>query len=387
VVDPDLPGGLLVAGGAGDRGGAVKARLLGLAANVVLLFVSAATVLLGLEGALRVRRFVPERQVAARRMVDGRWTTLLDCYPSNPRGYFDVDLRRPQSRARYFRVAPHRYDAIAMRHPWAVVSECNHLRFRDVVPADKREGVKRVVMFGDSFTEGQGVKEDDTVARVLQRRLDATAPGRYEVRNCGRRGLDFPELFDAFRTSLQYEPDLVVYALVLNDADRPPEFQARQSYVNDWILDRENPADDVPPAHRLRLVDFVSDRVSAWRVGRATTRWYLDMWSDANPGWATTREHILEMDVEMRRRGGRLLVAPWPLLVALEGDYPFRPAHEAIRRFCLEQRIPYHDLLPAFLGRRTSDLWVHPVDRHPNEVAHRLAAESLLPEVLRLAGR
>jgi len=363
----------------------MSARLRGLAANAALLLGSAAAVLLALEVTLRVGGFVPERQVASRRMVDARWTTLLDCYPSNPRGVFDVDLRRPESRARYFQVAPRRYDAIAMRHPWAVVSEYNHLRFRDVVPAPKREGVKRVVLFGDSFTEGQGVKEADTLARVLQRLLDEAVPGRYEVRNCGRRGLDFPPLFDAFRASLEYEPDLVVYALVLNDADRPPEFQARQSYVNDWILDRENPADEVPPPRRLRLVDFVSDRVGAWRVGRATTRWYLDMWSDANPGWTRTRERILEMDVQMRGRGGRLLVAPWPLLVGLESDYPFRPAHEAIRRYCLEQRIPHHDLLPAFLGRKTPDLWVHPVDHHPNEIAHRLAAESLLPDVLKLA--
>ncbi len=363
----------------------MSSRLRGLVVNLALLVGSLAIALLGLEMALRVGRFVPERELATRRMVDARWTTLLDCYPSNPRGYFDVDLRRPESRARYFRVAPRRFDAIAMRHPWAVVSEYNHLRFRDVPPAPRSEGVRRVVVFGDSFAEGQGVKEADALARVLQRRLDEAAPGRYEVRNCGRRGLDFPELFEAFQASLEYEPDLLVYALVLNDADRPSAFQARQSYVNDWILDRENPADEVPPPRRLRLVDFVSDRVSAWRVGRATTRWYLDMWSDANPGWATTREHVLEMEARLRRRGGRLLVAPWPLFVSLEGGYPFVPAHEAIRRFCLEQGIAHHDLLPAFLGQRTSDLWVHPVDRHPNEVAHRLAAESLLPEVLKLA--
>jgi len=355
-------------------------------ANLALLLGSLALVVIGLEAALRLGGFAPERETATRRMVDARWTTLLDCYPSNPRGYFDIDLRRPESRARYHGVAPHRFDAIAMRHPWAVVSEYNHLRFRDVAPAPRPAGVKRVVVFGDSFTEGQGVKEADTLARVLERRLNEAAPGRYEVRNCGRRGLDFPELFDAFETSLEYEPDLLVYALVLNDAFRPPAFQARQSYVNDWILDRENPADEVRPAHRLRLVDFVSDRLTAWRVGRETTRWYLEMWSDANPGWAKTQERIVEMDRQVRQRGGRLLVAPWPLLVSLDRGYPFAPAHEAIRRFCLGAGIAHHELLPALQRRPTEELWVHAVDRHPNEIAHRLAAESLLPEVLKLAG-
>lgn len=355
-------------------------------ANAALAGGALALCLVALEAALRLAGFAPERQFASRRMVDTRWTTLLDCYPSNPRGYFDIDLRRPQSRTRYYRIAPRRFDQIAMRHPWAVASDYNHLRFRDLPPAPRPEGVRRVVVFGDSFAEGQGVKELDTLARVLERRLNETTPGRYEVRNCGRRGLDFPELFDAFETSLDYQPDLLVYALVLNDADRPPAFQARQSYVNDWILDRESPPDEVRPAHRLRLVDFVSDRVTAWRVGRETTRWYLEMWSDANPGWATTRERILEMDRRLRQRGARLLVAPWPLFVSLESGYPFETAHETIRRFCLERGIAHHDLLSAFRGRKTAELWVHPVDRHPNETAHHLAAESLLPDLLRLAG-
>jgi hypothetical protein len=47
--------------------------------------------------------------------------------------------------------------------------------------------------------------------------------------------------------------------------------------------------------------------------------------------------------------------------------------------------IARHDLLPALRGRTDESLWVHPVDRHPNEIAHRLAAESLAPVVRRLA--
>jgi lysophospholipase L1-like esterase len=239
------------------------------------------------------------------------------------------------------------------------------------------------VIFGDSFTEGQGVKEPDTLARVLEQRLNAAEPGRYEVRNCGRRGLDFPDLLEPFATSLQYEPDLVVYALVLNDAARPPEFQARQTYVNDWILDRENLPDEQPAPRgpRSLLLDFARDRITAWRVGRETTRWYLEMWSDLNPGWAKTQEYVRQMDAQARQAHARLLVASWPLLVGLEAGYPFEPAHRSIAAFCAQAAIPYHDLLPAFRGRRAAPLWVHAVDRHPNEIAQRIAAESLAPAV------
>lgn len=358
-------------------------------ANLALALGSIVFVLVLVEGTLRLAGYAPERQLATRRMVDAGWTRLLDCYPSNPREYFEINLHDAGSRQRYFSIAPHRFDAIARWHPWAVLSRYNHLRFRDLPPEPRGPGVYRVVLFGDSFTEGQGVKERDTVARVLGDLLEERQPGRFEVRNCGRRGLDFPDLLEGFEDALQYEPDLLVYALVLNDAVRPPEFQARQSYINDWILDRERLPDETsapPGLFRLRTWDLVADRVSAWRVGRETTRWYVDMWGEGNPeGWRRTREIMRDMDRRVNRGGGRFLVAAWPLFVGLEGPYPFTAAHETIGRFCRGAGIPWLDLLPVFLGHPSSDLWVHPVDRHPNEVAHRMAAEALLPVVLRLA--
>ena len=360
-----------------------------LAGSVALLLASLALGVVLLELAVRAR-LLPEGEPPVRRMVDARWTTLLDCYPSNARGYFAIDLRQPASAERYRRLAPLRFDEIARRHPWAVESRYNRLRFRDDEPAPKPTGTLRVLVFGDSFAEGQGVKEEDALARQLSRVLGARAPGRFEVRSAARRGLDFPELSEAFATALTaYAPGLVLYTLTLNDAVQPPEFRARQDFVNDWILDRQRPPDDAPepPPLRLRSLAFVRSRLESLRVGRATTAWYLDMWSERNPGWRETRERLLAMKDSLAARGGRLVVAPWPLLVGLEGGYPFLPAHAEIERFCLSAGIAHHDLLGAFRGRRSEELWVHPVDHHPNEVAQRLAAEALAPLVTRLAAR
>ncbi len=359
-------------------------RLLG---SFALLLGSIAVCVLLLELLARVG-LLPPQEPAVRRMVDARWGTLLDCYPSNPRGYFDIDLRLAANADRYRRLAPHRFDAVARAHPWAVESRYNGLRFRDSEPSPKRTGILRVLVFGDSFAEGQGVKEGDTLARQLGRLLDERAPDRFEVRSAARRGLDFPELGAAFDTAVAaYAPDLVVYTLTLNDAVQPPEFRARQAFVNDWILDRQHPPDDPaePSPYRLRVVDFVRSRVEALRVGRATTEWYLDMWSDRNPGWRETRERLLSMQRDLGARGARFLVAPWPLFVGLEGGYPFLPAHREIERFCLASGIAHHDLVAAFRGRTSAELWVHAVDHHPNEIAHRLAAEALAPQVLKLA--
>jgi hypothetical protein len=141
----------------------------------------------------------------------------------------------------------------------------------------------------------------------------------------------------------------------------------------------------VPLPGHSRLRAFVSDRVETWRVGRATTRWYLDMWDEPNrEGREKTFAYLREMNRRLQERGARLLVAPWPLFVALEGGYPFTPIHDAVARFCLEAGIPHHDLLSVFRGRSSESFWVHPVDRHPNELAQRMAAEDLLPVVQKL---
>lgn len=355
------------------------------------LLLSATSVLVAfllMEAAFRLLGFVPERYRMTARMASARWTLLLDCFPTNPRGYFDIDLREPASREKYFHVAPLRYDTVAKRAPWAVESRYNSLRFRDAPLGPKPPGVKRVMVLGDSFTEGQGVKEPDTCSRVLERLLNEAEPGKWEVRNCARRGTDFPALYEAFERILPYEPDLVIYALVLNDADQSEAFHARQSYVDDWIVDRgrqEDEAEAEPGLFRSRVFDFVQDRLQAYRIGRETTRWYLDMWGEGNrDGWERTQAYLREMNRQAGQRGARLLVAPWPLFVALEGAYPFTPAHETIARFCLEAGIAHHDLLPVFRGRPSASFWVHPVDRHPNETAHRLAAEALAPVVREL---
>jgi lysophospholipase L1-like esterase len=350
-------------------------------ARLALVLASVAGILLVLEAFLRAAGYTPERFRSTGRLVDARWRVLLDCYPTNPRGYFDIDLREPGMRERYQSLAPHRYDAVVRRAPHAVEFRYNALRFRDVDPAPRPAGVRRIAVVGDSFTEGQGVKEPDTYPRVLERLLRAGG-GAWEVRNCGRRGIDFPELGDALEDALLYEPDVVILGMVLNDGERSPEFQARQSYVNDWILDRGHllaGGREAPPFGRLdsRLAALVRERVESYRIGRDTARWYREMYGAANrEGWERTQADLKAFDRRMRERGGRFVVATWPLLVDLEAD-PFADVHQVIATFCDTAGILHHDLRPALRARASPELWVHPVDMHPNEVAHRLAAESL----------
>jgi GDSL-like Lipase/Acylhydrolase family len=346
--------------------------------------------MLALEAALRIAGYSPARSQAPGELYSRRERVFLDCYPSNPRGYFDVDLRLPDVRARYEALGVPGIAEVAARAPFAVEVRYNGLFFRDREPGPKPAGVLRVVMLGDSFTEGQGVKEPDTTARRLEARLNAAGATRWEVLNCARRGADFPSLHKMFEKVLPFEPDVLVHAMVLNDPERSKAFEARRGHLDDWILDRRRLLDGAPSPPGLlssRLFALAGDRVDAWRVARETTRWYLDLYGPPNAeGWARTQEEMRDMDRRQRARGGRMLVASWPLLVDLDA-YPFASADEAVARFCAAAGIPRVDLRDALRGRPAESLWVHPVDHHPNEVAHELAAAALVDRVRALAPR
>ena len=194
----------------------MNARLREGLGRLALVVAALAVVAIGLEVLFRLLG-LPARFPAPGELYSRRERVFLDSYPTNPRGYFDIDLRDPAVRERYRWMAPHRLDAVAQRAPWAVESRYDALRFRDVELGPKRPGVRRVMVLGDSFTEGQGVKEGDTYPRRLEALLNASGTGEWEVRNCGRRATDFPELFATFEQILPYAPDLVVYGMLASE--------------------------------------------------------------------------------------------------------------------------------------------------------------------------
>jgi len=345
-----------------------------------------ASLLLGLVAAETVLGVMPPPMGNVLNVYNRTTTAGLDCYPTNPRGYFDLDLRDPATRDRFESLRVRRVEDCASYAPHAVELRYNSLQFRDREPGPRRPGVRRVAVLGDSFTEGQGVKEPDAYPRALERALDPSGT-RWEVLNFGRRGADFPALDDTFEELLEFDPDVLVYGMMLNDCEASPGFRARHAFVTD-MLDgpRRKPAlISIPPPFGSRTALFVQRRLEQYRVDRAMTAWYGELYAEPNrEGWQRTQAYIERMHRRMRLRGGHFLVATWPVLAHLDRDYPFREAHETVGRFCHASGIAWLDLLPVLSGHSAAELWVHPLDPHPNALAHRLVAEAIAPAVRRL---
>jgi sugar phosphate isomerase/epimerase/lysophospholipase L1-like esterase len=112
---------------------------------------------------------------------------------------------------------------VLARPEFRVPARINDAGFRGgPLPGAKRAGVYRIVVLGDSFTWGYGVRERQAYPARLARRLNARTGGapRVEVVNLGVPGagpLDY--LWHLEHTGLALDPDLVVVGLFANDVN------------------------------------------------------------------------------------------------------------------------------------------------------------------------
>ncbi|MEO8602559.1 MAG: SGNH/GDSL hydrolase family protein [bacterium] len=82
----------------------------------------------------------------------------------------------------------------------------------------KAPGVFRIVCLGDSSTFGFNVEESDSYPAVLQRLLDESHPGRFEVINLGVPGYSGRQGLELLRRqALALSPDLVTFGFGTND--------------------------------------------------------------------------------------------------------------------------------------------------------------------------
>lgn len=189
-------------------------------------------------------------------------------------------------------------DQLATQTPHAVSLRFSEELCRGGALAESPAAIRRILLIGDSFTEGQGVREEQTFPAILQARQQD-----WLLMNCARRGYDFPRLTEWMDEHLSLAPSLVVYAMVLNDPEQSQAFRAQQHFLNDWILDRRNTVErmEVMSPWTLRLPLLVRDRIESARVAAETTRWNNDMTGAPNrDGWQRTLQHLEHM-----QRSGR----------------------------------------------------------------------------------
>jgi hypothetical protein len=181
----------------------------------------------------------------------------------------------------------------------------------------KPPGVERVLLLGDSFTEGFGVAESDTVRTLLEVQLNHATSGRFEVINGGTTGYSTDQEYLFYLDQgRRYDPDIVVLFLYYNDLsddtvgglDKP-----RFDLVDGKLQLRDSPVP--PPSPAISAWLRRGFRLKAWR-GSMALRLLSDRTAAFNPGLH-------------QKLVGLGLAAPARATRSIPGEFwPFRPARQ-----------------------------------------------------------
>jgi hypothetical protein len=250
----------------------------------------------------------------------------------------------------------------------------NRSAFRDdveYVPL-RTAGKPRVSFLGDSFTEGQGIREveDRFVNRIRAARPD------WEIQALCRAGLETEGEIELLKRVLDagFQLDRVVLIYCLNDiSDLVPSWGASMQQLaqrrreRGWLVRHSYLADALDLRLLLQRDPGLSDYFGNLRGAYAGAT------------WTAQQARLRELTQMVQANGGTLLVVVFPFIHALGKDYAFADAHRALADFWSSQGIPMLDLLPVFDGQPPDALRVNARDAHPNERANELAAQAILP--------
>jgi hypothetical protein len=250
-----------------------------------------------------------------------------------------------------------------------VLIEVNSIGLRYPELGQKTKDEFRVLVLGDSVTLGDFVQEDETLTRQLEK-LTAGRSKRILFINAGLPGVGTMEelyLYQEVRDRVQ--PDLVLVAMYLNDAQTAAGFYARaipspfsKSRFLGWAANRvqligktffREQGVQIDPKWRdgfragrnLHTGDmFESKDAFDFEIYNA----FMDFGLAWNPkSWEILDGIVASLQKETREKGSQLAILLFPVHIQVLGSYQDHYPQDRCRQLCARHGIPYLDPLPA----------------------------------------
>lgn len=338
--------------------------------------------ILAVEVALHVVGPKPGNHRSKRLLRNSAEKLYYHCYPSNPSGELRelpkvvgddwevIELRTPPAKLDLSRLS---------KTPWGVRYQRTSRGFRgSEIPIAAKPGVTRMGMVGDSFVFGEGVWQERTLPAQIQDLLG----DEYDVLNLGLPGANFQaDVQLATAAAGQLGCRRVVVVFVPNDVALSDELTRRQNDIHDLINIRAANLDeyerDAWYSGPSRILYCVGSYFAWRRITNDTIQWYLDSYKPEKNG-----DNLLQLAQLMQKLAElpdcKVALVLYPLMEGLDAGYPLAPVHEYVAKTAARAGLPVLDLAPAFANRPTDQLWVHPVDHHPNGRAHEIAAKAIV---------
>jgi lysophospholipase L1-like esterase len=240
------------------------------------------------------------------------------------------------------------------------------LRDREI-PYERGSAPLRILMLGDSFTEGWGVPVEDTWSKRIER-LYAQRGTIAEVINAGVGNYNtVMEVSWFFAEGRKYRPDIVVLNATFNDAELMPPHDKPNLLLN-----------------LCEACAFLSGRADTLlREGGLRPDWkayYLGLYDAHSQGWIDAKNAMRRLSDYARANNVALLVTSTPELHELS-PYPLQSITANVEEAAKQNGAEFIDTLPALQSEPPRALWVAPTDPHPNARANALIADALFAKL------
>lgn len=252
----------------------------------------------------------------------------------------------------------------------------------------KPAGVYRIAFLGDSFTFGQGIREEERLSNLLERELNKRARG-IEVLNFGNPGHNTADEVKVLKTDVLPEvaPDFVLLQWYINDLEYRPAPSAMAEdgagkTGGDLVNEFKQKMLNVSVIYFL-LAD-VGHRVRDMMVASHADETYARVGDPDSPESREAEKAMIEFIRTARAGNVPVGVVLVPHLSPLKGgDYPFLYLHKRVLGLCEREGIVCVDLFPVMEpylkdGAKYMQLWVNRFDSHMGPFANELAVQRLM---------
>ncbi len=280
------------------------------------------------------------------------YASFTERWPDNSDGYFDA----PSNSISY---------------------HVNNCGFRGPDMSLERNERPRVAFLGDSFCWGLGVRDEDNFIEVMSKQIGATLGREVELYNFGMPGFDtVHEVALASYVIPGFRPDICVMWFFLNDIGGGSGLMTMDYLGGDdlWLSLRR----------RFFLFDLAATPLSRIAGERKLIANYTKVYADGSQK-LERMSRLLGVFADLCKANNiKPVLVVHPILYKLDGDYPFLKVHEKVLAIAAEKGIMTVDLFPYFKGMKADELWVHPLDQHPNRKAHKIAADGFGEYLVRI---
>ena len=268
-------------------------------------------------------------------------------------------------------------------------------------PYEKSDSVYRILMLGDSFTFGWGVRQSETCADRLETALKEQ--GSFEVINTGGVAYNVAQEVLFYEVEgYKYQPDLVMLMFFMNDLPDPLHLDDSLSAPEFNLVDGQLVLDNVPYPPPFSLEDNSASKKQTTLGERLRQflrfRWIRRLIEGAlirgtpacletftqpdywEPAWEVTEAVVKRLMEDVEKQGGELVVVSIPPGRGYLGCSS-SPYSERMNSLCTGAGVAHIDLLPGFSQSAVQPHFRR--DGHWNAEGHRLAAEIIYDELLK----